>query len=83
MVVFPGFPRNDDDLGRLAGLVGLPIKMYVGGTDLQWIDPMDDAAMQLSELGADVVLEVFKGEGHIIDSLSDGVRLFDELDALR
>jgi len=83
LIVFPGFPYTDADADRLGRLAELPIRMYVGGDDVQWIDPMADAEMRLSELGADVVLEVFEGEGHTIDSLGDGVRLFDELDAVR
>jgi hypothetical protein len=83
MVVFPGFPRTDDDLDRLDRLAGLPIKMFVGGTDLQWIDPMQDAAERLDRFGGDVAFEVLDGEGHIMESLSDGVRVFDELDAER
>jgi len=81
-VVFPGFPRTDADVANLAELADTPIGMFVGGNDPGWITPMQDAATALAELGGDVVLEIAPDEGHIIGSLSDGVRIFDELEAI-
>lgn len=83
LVVFPGFPRSEADTAALAGLVDIPVRMFLGGTDAGWIAPMETAAAEIEGLGGDVVLEIFPGEGHIIGSLNDGVRVFDELDAAR
>ena len=83
IVVFPGFPRSDADKNALEDLTNVPVTMFVGGEDTTWITPMEDAEAELIALGGDVELEIFPGEGHIIDSLSDGVRIFDEMDAAR
>lgn len=83
VLVFPGFPRSDEDREALAELTGVPVRMFVGSEDTTWIPPMEEAEATLTELGGDVVLEIVPGEGHIIGALSDGVRIFDELDAAR
>ena len=83
MVVFPGFPRSDDDRAALEGLADIPVSMFVGEDDTGWVEPMSDAATRLRELGGEVVFEIVPGEGHIISTLADGRRVFDELDAAR
>ena len=83
LTVFPGFPRSDADRAALEGLTSVPVTMFVGGEDTTWISPMEEAEATLISLGGDVELEIFPGEGHIIGSLSDGVRIFDEMDAAR
>jgi pimeloyl-ACP methyl ester carboxylesterase len=83
IVVFPGYPRSDADREALGGLAGIPVRMFVGGEDATWIGPMEDTEEALVALGGDVGLEIVPDEGHIIGSLSDGVRIFDELDAAR
>ena len=83
LLVFPGFPRSDEDREALAGLTGVPVRMFVGSEDTTWIPTMEEAEATLTELGGDAVLEIIPGEGHIIGALSDGVRIFDELDAAR
>lgn len=83
IVVFPGYPRSDDDRDALDGLSGIPVRMFVGGEDPTWITPMEGTEAALLALGGDVELEIVPGEGHIMGSLSDGVRIFDELDAAR
>jgi pimeloyl-ACP methyl ester carboxylesterase len=83
VLVFPGFPNSDEDSEALAGLTGIPVRMFVGSEDTTWIPPMEEAEATLTALGGDVVLEIVPGEGHIIGALSDGVRIFDELDAAR
>ena len=82
LLVFPGFPRTDEDRDRLEVVATLPIAMFVGQDDPGWVGPMRDAVAELTALGADVTLEVVPGEGHIISSLSDGVRIFDTLESL-
>ena len=83
VLVFPGYPRSDTDREGLGELVDVPVRMFVGAEDTTWIPAMEDAEATLVELGGDVELEVLPGEGHIIGSLGDGVRIFDELEAAR
>lgn len=83
VTVFPGFPRSDADVGALETLTSIPVNLFVGERDTGWVDPMTDAAERLTELGGDVTFEVFPDEGHLIGVLTDGVRIFDELDAAR
>ena len=83
ILVFPGFPRSDEDRAALSDLVDVSIRMFAGENDTGWVTPMQETLATLTELDADVTLEIFPGEGHIVSALSDGVRIFDELDALR
>jgi pimeloyl-ACP methyl ester carboxylesterase len=83
ILVFPGFPRSEEDRAALGGLVDVPVRMFAGENDSGWVAPMQEALAALTGLGADATLEIFPGEGHIIGALSDGVQIFDELDALR
>jgi len=83
VTVFPGFPSNDADTDALSSLTGIPVRMFVGSRDADWIEPMEEAQAALEDLGGDVQLEIVADSGHIIPSLSDGVRVFDELDAAR
>ncbi len=80
LVVFPGYPRGGDPLD---GLVGLPVRMFVGGADTSWIAPMEETRDALLALGADVTLEVIADAPHFIPELADGTILFDVLDSLR
>ena len=82
ILVFPGFPRTDADRTNLEQ-AEVPIRMFVGETDAGWVEPMQETYDTLSSQGRDITLEVFPGEGHRVVSLSDGVRIFDELDELR
>lgn len=80
LVVFPGYPRGGDPLDTVAHL---PIRMFVGGADTGWIEPMEQTRDALLALGADVTLEVVPDAPHFIPALADGVVLFDVLDELR
>ena len=83
ILVFPGFPSSDADREALADLAGVPVRIFVGEQDTGWIGSMEQTRATLADLGGDVTLEIVPDEGHVIRSLSDGVRIFDELDALR
>jgi pimeloyl-ACP methyl ester carboxylesterase len=83
VLVFPGFPRSEEDRAALDDLVDVPVRMFAGENDSGWVAPMQETVAALTGLGADATLEIFPGEGHIISALSDGVQIFDELDALR
>jgi len=83
IVAFPGYPRGDGDRAALAELAGMPIHMFVGEADTNWVPPMQEAFDTLNELGGKVTFEIRAGEGHVMRSLSDGVEVFDLLDAAR
>lgn len=83
LLVFPGFARSDEDRAALPSMVDIPVRLFVGADDMGWIPAMQETHDILLNAGADVTLEILPGEGHRIESLSDGVRIFDELDALR
>ena len=83
VLVFPGFPRSEEDQENLEKLGDIPVRMFVGENDTGWVAPMQETLASLNELGADASLEVVPNEGHVISTLSDGTTIFDELDSLR
>ena len=83
VTAFPGFPRSEDDQAALAELLDVPVRLYVGGNDATWISPAEQAANTLEALGGDIELTVFEGEGHIMQSTSDGVVVFEQLERFR
>ena len=83
IVAFPGYPRSGEDVAALANLTDVSVRMFAGETDTGWIVPMQEAEQTLNDLGGNVVLVEFPGEGHIIGALSDGVQIFDDLDSAR
>jgi pimeloyl-ACP methyl ester carboxylesterase len=83
LAVYPGFPRSPADKEALPALVGMPVAMFVGGDDTQWIQPMVVTRDTLAGLGGAVTLEIREGEGHVMASMADGVDLFDFLDSAR
>ena len=83
IVTLPGFPRSDDDKAALEQLTDVPIRMFVGGIDADWIPPAEEAVATFSELGGDIELTIFDREGHAIRSMSDGVLLFEQLEGFR
>lgn len=83
VVVYPGFPGSDADKEALPDLAHLPFTMFVGSQDAGWLREMEITHDALVSLGADVVLDIREGEGHVIASLSDGKDIFDALDRMR
>ncbi len=83
LTTFPGFPRSEDDQAALSQLEGIPIRLYVGGSDIGWIDEAEAATSALEALGADVELTVFEGEGHVMASTGDGTLVFAQLETFR
>lgn len=83
IVVFPGFAQSGDDQRALSDLSDVPVRMFVGQNDSEWVTAMRNTQERLDDAGGDVTLEIVPGAGHIIEGLWDGVRIFDELDALR
>ena len=83
LTVCPGYPPEGADFARLPALVEMPIAMFGGGSDVEWVQSMQRTQSRLLELGApSVALTVFPGEGHRPAS-ADGPRLFTELEAFR
>lgn len=83
MIAFPGFPRSTDDQEALAQLTNVPVRMFVGSGDTNWIPPAEDAVDALTELGGDVELTIFPGEGHVMSSTRDGTVIFELLESFR
>ena len=82
VIVFPGFPRGDD-ADALEPIANIPFRLYAGETDTNWVDNAERTLELLSDLGADVELTVFPGEGHVPDSTRDGTVVFAELESFR
>ena len=83
LIAFPGFPESDDDKQALAELSGIPIRMHVGGTDAGWISRMQEAENLIVSAGGNVRLATYAGEGHVIQSTSDGEIVFGQLESFR
>ena len=83
LVTFPGFAGSDDDREAVAQLVDAPIRIYVGGTDTQWLDNANTTLVALLAGGRNVQLQSFPGEGHIIASTYDGTFIFEQLESFR
>ena len=84
VVVFPGFPRGDEDRAALDQIVDIPIRLFAGGNDDPWVENAQMTVDALDELGArDVEFVVFDGEGHLPDSTRDGTVLFEQLETFR
>ena len=83
VTVFPGFAEPGADTDALAAVTDLPFTLWVGGADVPWIAPMEATRDALTALGATVRYEVFEGAPHVIPELTDGIEIFDALDAAR
>lgn len=83
VVVFPGFPRGDADRAALGNIADIPVRLYAGETDTQWVENGETTLATLTELGGDVELTVFDGEAHFPESTRNGVVLFEELESFR
>jgi predicted esterase len=75
-------PAYESDFDSLERLAELPIAMYVGERDSDWVGRMQETEARLLELGTAVTLEIVPGEGHVVRSVSNE-RLFNFFDAHR
>ena len=82
LLALPGFPRGSD-FEQLDKLRGMPVTMFVGEGDTAWVEHMIDTEAALTELDTAVSLEIIAGEGHVIQSLRGGKRLYDLLESFR
>lgn len=83
MVVLPGAARSSADLDALDEIGDMPVSMFVGGNDEPWIEGSERALGVLEGNGADVTYEVLPGEGHLLNSLRGGDRVFEFLNLAR
>ena len=72
LVVLPGGPPTEADIDRLANLDGIPVRMFTGGRDTEWVRRMQDTEERLHALGISVETTVLPGEGHVPPSLERG-----------
>jgi predicted esterase len=71
------------DSQNLAVLKDIPVTMFVGQEDTAWAQAMQRAQQELTRLGGQASLEIIPDEGHVIQSLTRGEKLFDLLDSFR
>ena len=83
LITFPGFPSSGSDRDAMENLTGIPIRLYVGGNDTPWLEPMRETSTDMAVLGGRLSLEVFPGEDHIIASTYDGRLVFEQLESFR
>ncbi len=81
LIALPGFPSGDKDQENLPGIASLPVHLFVGGDDTQWVQAMESVRDQLQDLGSTRVhWNRLEGEGHVPRSLG-GAQLFDILES--
>ena len=72
------------DKDKLDVLVNIPVAMFVGEDDTGWVGAQCRMLRPVSKnLGGEVSLQVMAGEGHVIQSLGDGVVLYELLESFR
>jgi len=82
VLAFPGYPTDPQDENRLDRLMDIPVVMYVGQLDTEWVEAMDTFHDQMTAAGVDAVYNVLPLEEHVIQGLSPK-SLFQILDDFR
>ena len=82
LTVYPGFP---DDRRTVAAMTefDFPVRVWVGANDDGWVDEIVPSVPAMKEAGVDAEAFLLPGEGHVIQSIRDGVAIFNQLDAAR
>ena len=76
----PGLPSSDEDWAALDGLAELPVAIWAGAEDADWVASAERAVRRLTELQApELHLGIMAGQGHVLDA-SFAAELFDRLD---
>lgn len=83
LITFPGFPSSGSDRDAMENLTDIPIRLYVGGNDAAWLEPMQETSTDMAILGGRLSLEIFPGENHIVESTYDGRIVFEQLESFR
>ena len=79
ITAIPGF-LNDDTIKAFEAIAHLAINMYVGESDTQWVNAMQETLALLKTAGAEnVSFKIVEGQEHVIRNLS-GATLFDWLE---
>ena len=81
ILVAPGYAKPEDT-PKLNVLKDIPIAMFVGEQDTQWVQSMQATKDELDRLGIQASLTILPNEGHVLRSLT-GDQLFDLLDSFR
>jgi hypothetical protein len=82
LTVAPGYPGHAQDSNRLHRLVGVRVRLFVGGRDTFWLEQSRWTWGLLQGHGVDALLQVLAEDGHGLESLGGGV-LADIIDGLR
>ena len=82
LIVLPGGPPTEGEFATLGRLAGIPIRMFAGARDTEWVRLMQDTAERLEALEIAVETTTFPGEGHVPISL-DGDPIMELLEGLR
>jgi len=76
----PGLPSSEEAWAALDGLAELPVAIWAGAEDADWVAGAERAVRRLTELQApELHLEIVAGQGHVL-ATSLSVELFDRLD---
>lgn len=82
LVVLPGGPPTEAHIDKLANLGRIPVRMFAGGRDTEWVRLMQDTEERLHTLSISVETTILPGEGHVPPSL-DGEPVMRLLESLR
>jgi predicted esterase len=82
LIVLPGGPPTEADVGILGRLEGIPVRMFAGARDTTWVQLMRDTEERLKALKIAVETTTFPSEGHVPISL-DGDPIMELLEGLR
>jgi hypothetical protein len=82
ILAFPGYATDPQDDNRLDRLINIPVAMYVGQLDTEWVEAMDIFHEKLEASGVDAAFRVMPLEEHVIQGLTPE-SLFRILDDFR
>ena len=82
LIVLPGGPPTEDDFASLRRLANIPIRMFAGARDTEWVRLMQNTEERLKAFEIAVETTTFPGEGHVPISL-DGDPIMELLEGLR
>jgi len=77
ITVLPGFSKDFDQFEKIKHL---PINLFVGENDTDWVGPMKEMEEKLEAVGAKVNWNVLPGEGHELKSLYNNSKVFDAIE---
>ena len=72
----------DNDFEKLDRLSAMPVSLFVGEFDSEWVREMTETQQELQRLQVNSTLEVIPGSSHVITKIN-GEQIFDLLDGYR